>query len=720
MDYDIEPRSGTDTYLMSTPDQTGRTSSGNHFSCSMSAVLLARVHARGGDAAVGEVLRLAGSKRTREYLCDITNWIAYDEAVALWRAGGRVTHHPQFARVVGEEAARRLSASQVAETLRSLGSPEKVYGAIATGASGFSTVTELSVTEARPGFAEVVAVACEGFPRSIEHCAWTSGLLTCTPVLFGLEPSTVEHEECQAMGAEHCVYRITWNDAAGREGNEISNEVAALRHQLQAMRERLRSVFATASDLIAVDDLDEVLARITARAALEVRAVRYLLAVRVNADGELHCHHKGFDEEGVDKHVEELLGRELGQHPDSWLVVPVRSRRREYGRLLALREPGQSFYPQEREVFEVYGRYAASALDSASALMQAKDQGEHANALLSLARELAVAGTSSEICQRLARAVPLVVDCDRVGVYLWDAVRGELVRRAVTTPDAPDGVAAEDDGAGWAPTPGGPLDELLKNPNHEVLFVDETEGDPLLRKILSARGFLATILVPLATTDAFLGLLTVSVLERPARLRPTAELRDRVSGVAAQATTALQNGRLLDEMTHQALHDQLTGLANRLQFTGQLRGAIERAREQIHPVTLLYMDLDGFKPVNDEFGHDVGDQLLVAVAKRLLACTRGDDTAARLGGDEFAVLLDSRTSPADAERVSERLASALTDPFVIDGHELHLGASIGRAVFPIDADDADGLLRCADAAMFAVKRDAQDRRLDPAHPRLAR
>ena len=165
------------------------------------------------------------------------------------------------------------------------------------------------------------------------------------------------------------------------------------------------------------------------------------------------------------------------------------------------------------------------------------------------------------------------------------------------------------------------------------------------------------------------------------------------------------------------MHDQLTGLANRLQFTDQLRTAIERGRRDVHPVTLLYMDLDGFKPVNDEFGHDVGDQLLVAVAKRLESCTRSDDTVARLGGDEFAVLIGSSTAAGDAEEVSDRVARALTDPFTIEGHRLSLGASIGRAVFPIDADDADGLLRAADAAMFDVKRGSRARALNVARGR---
>jgi diguanylate cyclase (GGDEF)-like protein len=701
---------------MSADETHSKTACGDHFSCSMSAVLLARVETFGGRAAVAEVLRLAASERTLEYLLDTTNWISYDEAVALWRAGSHVTHHPQFARAVGEDAAHRLAASPVATMLRSLGSPENVYRQVPTTSAKFSTVSHLDATEATPGFAELVAAAVDGLPRSAEHCAWTCGLLSCVPVLFGLAPAVVEHDECEAMGASRCLYRVIWDADEARAQAESPAQLGALRQQLEAMKERLHSVFATASDLIAADDLDDVLARITDRAALEVRAIRYMLAVRVTAGGKLHCHHRGFEGEGVAEYVDRVFAHHPSEHPASWLVVPVRSDRRDYGRLVAMSAPQQSFLPQERELFEVYARYAASALDGASALAEAKHRYDQSSALLSLARALAAAGTSSEIARRLAAAVPDVVECDRVGVYLWDAARGELVRRAVRTPDAPsDEVEVED--TGWAPTRGGPLHRLLEDPRQEPMFVDEFNGDPRLREILGNERFVATILVPLATADSFLGLLSVSVFDEPGRLRPGPDLLDRLSGVAAQATTALQNGRLLDEMTHQALHDQLTGLANRSQFTDQLRAAVARARERIHPVTLLYIDLDGFKPVNDEFGHDVGDQLLVAVAKRLDACTRAEDAVARLGGDEFAVLIDAQTSPRAAEEVSERLAGALTEPFMIDGHRLRLGASIGQAVYPIDAGDADGLLRCADAAMFGVKRDARARSANAARGR---
>jgi diguanylate cyclase (GGDEF)-like protein len=215
--------------------------------------------------------------------------------------------------------------------------------------------------------------------------------------------------------------------------------------------------------------------------------------------------------------------------------------------------------------------------------------------------------------------------------------------------------------------------------------------------------------VPIATRDTFLGLLAASVREGAHRLVPNPDLLNRLSGVAAQATTALQNGRLVDQITHQAMHDQLTGLANRLCFTDELRRAVARARQQSGLVTVFYIDLDGFKPVNDQFGHAVGDELLAAVGARLADCTRSTDTVARLGGDEFAVLIADASAVEHVDVVAERLAGTFSEPFVVGGRELALTASIGRAAFPADAVGADELLRRADLAMFAVKRAALSR-----------
>jgi diguanylate cyclase (GGDEF)-like protein len=210
----------------------------------------------------------------------------------------------------------------------------------------------------------------------------------------------------------------------------------------------------------------------------------------------------------------------------------------------------------------------------------------------------------------------------------------------------------------------------------------------------------------------------VSVYDNPGRLRPTVDLLDRLSGVAAQATTALQNGELVDQITYQALHDQLTGLANRVQFTTGLRAAVHDAREQCQEVSLFYVDLDRFKPVNDEFGHDVGDALLAAVGDRLMGCARATDIVARLGGDEFAILVAAQSADALAH-LPDRIEAAFARPFRVAGQVIRLGASVGRSVFPADADDAETLLRHADAAMFEVKRTRHERLVPSPDPRVA-
>jgi diguanylate cyclase (GGDEF)-like protein len=691
-----------------TPPPATRTGA-SHFSCAMSAVLLSRVRDYGGDPAVAEVLARAGSTRSPDELCDIVNWISYDEAIALWRAGAMVTHHPDFARAVGTDSARRLNASPVATLLRSLGSPENVYRQIAVTSTKYSTVAQLEAVNCGPGFAEIAAVPAPGFVRAADHCAWTCGLLSQPTILFGLPPAQVEHERCAAFGAPACEYRVTWEAEAARASSESSEQIEQLRHQLAAMKERLRSMFVTAGDLIGAGRVEDVLARIAERAAIEIRAPRYLLAVRMSHEGPYQYHQRGIPEHEVASCAARLLELHPADMPESWLVVPVRSGRQDYGRLLAMYDEGVRFFPEERELLEVYARYAASALDSAAALLEAEQRYRQSSALLELARALSTAGTSTEVAQRLSDSVSVVVDCDRVGVYLWEQDTGELVRKAITQPaggepDRPaDAEPAPSAGVSrWKPLPGGPLEKLLADPNPDPFRVDRwTVEDPLAAAFAQA-GFAATIIVPLAAPNRFLGLLTASVTHGPDRLELSADLRDRVSGVAAQAATALQNGQLVDQITHQAMHDQLTGLSNRVQFTIQLRAAVHDARERAQVVTLLYLDLDRFKPVNDEFGHAAGDLLLVDVAERLRACVRAEDLVARLGGDEFAILLSTRSAD-DVYALSDRIRLALSTPFMVEGVPVTIGVSIGRAAYPAQADDADALLRTADAAMFEVK-----------------
>jgi diguanylate cyclase (GGDEF)-like protein len=158
----------------------------------------------------------------------------------------------------------------------------------------------------------------------------------------------------------------------------------------------------------------------------------------------------------------------------------------------------------------------------------------------------------------------------------------------------------------------------------------------------------------------------------------------------------------------QALTDHLTRLPNRRVFADRLRQALARAQRSNRSLAVLVLDLDGFKSVNDTFGHAVGDQLLGLVAERLRAVVRTADTAARLGGDEFAVLSEDIVGEAEAAYLAERLLDGLAAPFHVRGHEITVGGSVGIALNdPLST--ADQLLVDADTAMYEAKRDPATR-----------
>lgn len=165
---------------------------------------------------------------------------------------------------------------------------------------------------------------------------------------------------------------------------------------------------------------------------------------------------------------------------------------------------------------------------------------------------------------------------------------------------------------------------------------------------------------------------------------------------------------LNEQMTRAAYHDPLTGLPNRLRLSQRLQGAIAEASVDKQMAVVL-LDMDGFKPVNDNYGHAAGDRILIDVAKRLTASVRGDDMVARLGGDEFVVLLTDITDEQGCRNTLERLLKELCKTYEIGGLKLRLGASLGAAIHPRDSNDADTLLRYADEAMYQAKHGGKNR-----------
>jgi diguanylate cyclase (GGDEF)-like protein/PAS domain S-box-containing protein len=166
---------------------------------------------------------------------------------------------------------------------------------------------------------------------------------------------------------------------------------------------------------------------------------------------------------------------------------------------------------------------------------------------------------------------------------------------------------------------------------------------------------------------------------------------------------------LEERLVIRAFHDPLTGLSNRALFMEHLERALARRDIRERPVAVLFLDLDNFKLVNDSFGHEVGDQLLMAIAGRLQTCVRPEDTVARLGGDEFTVLLEDVADTADAVRVAGRIMEELRAPFVLEGREIVINASVGIASSASARNRPGNLLKNADLALYEAKRNGKTR-----------
>jgi diguanylate cyclase (GGDEF)-like protein len=173
----------------------------------------------------------------------------------------------------------------------------------------------------------------------------------------------------------------------------------------------------------------------------------------------------------------------------------------------------------------------------------------------------------------------------------------------------------------------------------------------------------------------------------------------------------LRNEMERTEMTvrlfHLANHDALTGLANRNFLSDRLNHAMTQTARQKGQLAVLFLDLVGFKDVNDTYGHDMGDGVLRHAAERIRDCVRAGDTVARLGGDEFVVVLENIAGQGDVDYVVEKIKTGFEQPFDVDSHPIILGISIGSALYPRDGTDMDSLISHADSSMYSDKRSGE-------------
>lgn len=255
----------------------------------------------------------------------------------------------------------------------------------------------------------------------------------------------------------------------------------------------------------------------------------------------------------------------------------------------------------------------------------------------------------------------------------------------------------------------------LSKPLADVLSGANLLGDRIIRMVLVSSTlaiFLAILfaraltkplhILAYAATHLFAGhAMETLPLKRTDEIGVLARCFDRLRREIKSQMDVLHNKQ--HELVHLATHDGLTGLPNRALFMQKLEAAIEEATRRGERLAVLFVDLDRFKQINDQYGHSVGDKVLVGVARRLRDGPAAADVVARLGGDEFIVLLEGSRSADAAQKIAARIMDTLNEELVIDEHCMTVGASIGISQFPVDSATAEELLLNADAAMYAAK-----------------
>lgn len=650
-------------------------------------MILRYVRESQGRRAADAVQHAAGLGDLGRAAWERTRWWSVTEVLALAQAAAAQTGDPDIGRRAGETLLR-ASLENERRNWRPASVREAMEESLnRAGKMSSGCVYELLEPE-RDG-----ELFFEGHYRDLSRadrffCSFTAGHYSRLPSLFGAR-AVVTEPECQFRGHERCLFRLRWwPESPGDAPETVTNPVSAAD---MFSLERFEELQTMAAELVQAEDVTTVLERITSQVGTALQAPGYILAVRTGEGDPLRVHHFGFSSDGSAREfAADLLAGKFSA-ADGVAAVAVESRRRSFGRLAAVFAPGVRVNGYDLRLLEAYAGHAAAALEVVSSLAAARRDRDTAEALLGLAHRLSRAANQDDIAQCLANAVPAVTGAEKGEVWLRD---GPDALRLAATEDA-DELA----GLRFRLTPD-ELEGLARRAR--PFWVDEEGAGLRLRAMLDGNGLGGAGVAPVSSGDSLVGIIVAGFTTGPSELM-RAEVMARLRGLSDHATIAFAHAALVADMRRQALHDDLTGLPNRRLVEDRAQVALRQAARADGHLGLLFLDLDGFKEINDSLGHAAGDELLQAVGHRLAGVTRDSDTLARLGGDEFVVLVTQVGSDEETVGVAERMLQALAAPFRIAERDLQISASIGVASAPARRADFDNLIRRADAAMYEAK-----------------
>jgi diguanylate cyclase (GGDEF)-like protein len=653
----------------------------HHVSGLYTNMLLSSLAEQLSPAVVQEVLSKARETRSLDEIISFSSWSSYHQFRRLLEES-KCALEAAF----GDSATLASVVSmntEIAETAQQQGSPSTIL-ASASDSNAMVPIREYQKTQVGPNEWTIRERFADGYAPYREWCEFAASQYALIPLIFGLASAEVVEEECQCRGDPTCLFRLKWE-----ESDSEASRTEYFRVRAELLEARLRQLRHIVTDLVSIERYEDFLQGIVGSSMRAAAASGAVLALEPRPGSPLTVYSEGLTEEEAASLANEVLLREADLEDPN--VIEVASARRHYG-VLATGKLGGIFSDPARATLETYSQLAAAALDAADALEEARHQARTAHVLLELSSSLADIVSTEEMAAKVARAVPDVIDCDRAAVFLESETESEDGQRPLHL------VAS----VGYSEQ-----DLAVIRSRKVTLEVTPKTGSQfgLVRRLNSVVGTAASLSAPISIAGIEVGVILAGVTSDPDRLTITPRVADRLKGLAAQASIALNNSRLVDQIRFQAVHDPLTGLPNRALIMDRAEQMLARARRSYSPVAVLFVDLDGFKEVNDTLGHGIGDQLLQAVATRLTNTMRASDSVGRLGGDEFVVLVDGLTMDAGPELVAERLLEVLREPFTLEDGTVsvpvELTTSIGIAAG--SRASAAELLRDADVALYQAK-----------------